>query len=170
MPTGGVLSSPGQVVVDSERRRLLVADTDHHRVVILDFSGQVQHVIGTGAAGRTDAACEEALFRYPRGIAADADFIYVADTGNRIIRRVDRRAHQVTTIAGRGEAGGDDGPAGMASFEAPESLALASGVLYIADAQAHTIRVLDFTSRVVSTLRGLPGAPDRSRRSLQDGV
>lgn len=159
MPKGDVLSSPGQLVVDNERRRLLIADTDHHRVVILDLSGQVQHVIGTGAEGRTDAACEEALFRYPRGIAADADFIYVADTGNRIIRRVDRRAHQVTTIAGSGDAGRDDGLAGMASFEAPGSLALASGVLYIADAQAHTIRALDLTSRLVSTLSGLPGRP-----------
>jgi DNA-binding beta-propeller fold protein YncE len=111
MPKDAVLSSPRQLVVDNERGRVLVADTDHHRVVILDFAGQVQHVIGTGAEGRIDAACEETLFRYPRGIAADADFIYVADTGNRIIRRVDRRAHRVTTIAGSGDAGRDDGPA-----------------------------------------------------------
>ncbi|MGH7353766.1 MAG: hypothetical protein ACRELS_04205 [Candidatus Rokuibacteriota bacterium] len=148
----GVLSSPGQVIVDNERRRLLVADADHHRVVILDLAGQVQHVIGTGEEGRTDAACEEAQFRYPRGIAADPDFIYVADTGNRVIRRVDRRAHQVTTIAGRGKAGQDDGPADAASFEAPASLALAGGLLYIADAQTHAIRVLDLRLRVVSTL------------------
>ena len=151
-PEGGVLSNPGQVIFDNERRRLRGADAGHHRVVILDLTGQVQHVIGTGEEGRVDAACEEAQFRYPRGIAADADFIYVADTGNRIIRRVDRRAHQVTTIAGRGKAGKEDGPAGMASFEAPASLVLAGGLLYIADAQTHAIRVLDFTSHVVSTL------------------
>ena len=119
----------------------------------LTSPGRVQHVIGTGEEGRTDAACEEAQFRYPRGIAADPDFIYVADTGNRVIRRVDRRAHQVTTIAGHGKAGQGDGPADAASFEAPASLALAGGLLYIADAQTHTIRVLDLTSRVVSTLR-----------------
>jgi DNA-binding beta-propeller fold protein YncE len=159
MPKDSALSSPGQLVVDNECGRVLVADTDHHRVVILDLSGQVQHVIGTGGEGRTDAACEETLFRYPRGIAADADFIYVADTGNRIIRRVDRRAHRVTTIAVSGDAGRDDGPADLASFEAPGSLALASGVLYIADGQAHTIRVLDLTSRVVSTLDGPAGSP-----------
>src|SRR5262245_37369804 len=143
MPTGAVLSSPGQLVVDNERGRVLVADTDHHRVVILDFSGQVQHVIGTGAKGRIDAACEETLFRCPRGIAADADFISVADTGNRVIRQVDRRAHRVTTIAGSGDAGQDDGPADLASFEAPGSLALGGGALYIADGKADTIRVLD---------------------------
>jgi DNA-binding beta-propeller fold protein YncE len=51
MPKDALLSSPGQLVVDNERGRVLVADTDHHRVVILDFSGQVQHVIGTGAKG-----------------------------------------------------------------------------------------------------------------------
>ena len=58
-----------------------------------------------------------------------------------------------TTIAGRGKAGQGDGPADAASFEAPASLALAGGLLDMADAQTHTIRVLDLTSRVVSTLR-----------------
>jgi len=147
-----VLSGSGQLVFDNERRRLLIADTRHHRVVITDLEGQVTHVIGTGEEGWADAVCEESQFRHPHGIAADADFIYVADTGNHVIRRVNRRAHQVTTIAGSRKTGRDDGPACEASFEEPVSLALADAVLYIADARSHTIRALDLTALTVSTL------------------
>ena len=147
-----VLSGPGQLFFDNERRRLLIADTRHHRVVITDLEGRVTHLIGTGEAGWADAVCEESQFRIPHGITADADFIYVADTGNHVIRRVDRRAHQVTTIAGSRKAGRDDGRAREASFEEPTGLALADGVLYIADAQSHSIRALDLTGLTVSTL------------------
>lgn len=147
-----VLSTPGQLLVDNERRRILIADTQHNRIVITDFEGKVTHVIGTGEEGWVDAVCEESRFRRPQGIAADADFIYVADTGNHLIRRVDRRAHQVTTIAGSGKTGGNDGPARDATFEAPVSLALANAVLYIADAHSHKIRTLDLAALTVSTL------------------
>ena len=156
-----VLSGPGQLIVDNERGRLLIADTRHHSIVITDFDGRVTHVIGTGEEGWADSVCEESRFRHPQGIAADADFIYVADTGNHIIRRVDRRAHQVTTIAGSRKAGRDDGPARDASFEEPVSLALANGLLYIADARSHTIRVLDLTALTVSTLSLKPSPTGR---------
>src|SRR5262245_36104488 len=141
-----VLSEPGQIIVESARSRILVADTRHHRIVITDLEGTVTHVIGTGDEGLADSVCEESQFRHPQGIAADANFIYVADTGNHIIRRVDRRAHRVTTIAGSGTPGGDDGATCDASFEEPVSLALANGVLYVADARSHVIRVLDLTA------------------------
>jgi hypothetical protein len=72
--------------------------------------------------------------------------------GQHFIRRVDRRAHQVTTIAGSRKAGRDDGRAREASFEEPTGLTLADGVLYIADAQSHSIRALDLTELTVSTL------------------
>jgi hypothetical protein len=156
-----VLSEPAQICVDNERSRILVADTGHHRIVITDFEGAVTHVIGTGKEGRTDSLCEESQFRRPRGIAADADFIYVADTGNHIIRRVDRRAHHVTTIAGSGTPACVDGAARDASFEEPVSLALANGLLYVTDARSHAIRVLDLTALMVSTLPLRPAPTDR---------
>src|SRR5215470_18033493 len=51
MPEDGALSSRGQLIVDNARRCPLIADTDHHRVVILDLSGHVQHIIGAGWKG-----------------------------------------------------------------------------------------------------------------------
>jgi DNA-binding beta-propeller fold protein YncE len=156
-----VLSGPGQIVVDNERSRILVADTRHHRIVITDFEGRVTHIIGTAKEGWVDSVCEESQFRHPQGIAADADFIYVADAGNHIIRRVDRRAHQVTTIAGSGKPGCDDGAARDASFEEPVSLALANALLYIADARSHMIRVLDLQALTVSTLSLKPAPAGR---------
>jgi len=154
-----VLSEPGQIIVDNTRSRILVADTRHHRIVITDLEGTVTHVIGTGNEGLVDSVCEESQFRYPQGIAADANFIYVADTGNHIIRRVDRRAHRVTTIAGSGKPGCDDGAAPEAAFEEPVSLALANALLYVVDARRPMIRVLDLTGLTVSTLALKPAQP-----------
>ena len=93
------ISGLGQLLLDRERHRLIIADTHHHRVVITDLAGQVTQVIGTGEEGCADVVCEESQFRHPRGIAADSNFIYVAVTVDHVIRGVDRKNHQVTTIA-----------------------------------------------------------------------
>lgn len=61
------ISGLGQLLLDHERHRLIIADTHHHRVVIADLAGQVTQVIGTGEEGCADVVCEESQFRHPRG-------------------------------------------------------------------------------------------------------
>ncbi len=87
---------------------LYVADTGHHRVLELDVDEgpdgwpalTLRRVFGTGAAGFTDGAT--GTFRAPHGLVRADDALFVADTGNHALRRIDLRDGQVTTLAGTG--------------------------------------------------------------------
>jgi hypothetical protein len=88
--------------------------------------------------------------------------VYVADTYNHRIRRVDPQTGQVTTVAGTGQPGLADGPLAAARFDEPGGLAVARGVLYVADTNNHAVRAVDLARGEVRTLslRGL--APPRA--------
>ncbi len=94
---------PGKVLADDVGGRLFISDSNHNRIVVTSLEGDVQHVIGSSKAGFRDGSFEEASFFRPQGITlADADTLYVADTENHAIRRVDLAARTVTTVAGTG--------------------------------------------------------------------
>lgn len=84
---------------------LFIADSGHNRIVVSKTEGEVLHVIGTGKAGLTDGDFEVAEFFAPQGMAFDAEsqILYVADTENHAIRKVDFTTQKVETIAGTGE-------------------------------------------------------------------
>lgn len=105
-----------------------------------------------------DGSAEEARFSNPGGIALLPDGTgYVADTGNHRIRIVTEGGSLVSTIAGTGEIGEDDGAGIEASFDSPEGLALdKDGNLYIADTGNGTIRRMT-ADGVVSTYAGAAG-------------
>ena len=113
---------------------------------------------GTGAFGGDGGPATEARLNNPRGVAVDrAGNLYIADSSNDRIRRVDRQTGTIATVAGSGERGfaGDGGPARLADLLFPHGLALAeSGVLYIADAGNHRIRKLDLRDGTMSTVAG----------------
>jgi sugar lactone lactonase YvrE len=90
------------------------------------------------AGGGSAVAAADARFNRPSGIAADAaGNLYVADTGNFVVRKISH-VGIVTTIAGRhGEKGSADGEGSTARFEQPTALTLdAAGYLYVVDANA----------------------------------
>lgn len=85
------LSFPGKVCVDHSGRRLVVADTGHHRVLVMSVEGVVHHVIGGGEgfqSGFQDGDFPAARFHSPQGVAIQDEIIYVADTENHAIRKV----------------------------------------------------------------------------------
>ncbi|CAM9983282.1 unnamed protein product [Ectocarpus sp. 6 AP-2014] len=100
---------------------------------------------GSGEAGYADGSGTTALFNDPQDVAVDAHAnVYVADTGNHRIRRISPEG-VVTTVAGDGEEGSDDGDAMEASFSFPGGIALyydsSEGlVLYVADTNNHRLR------------------------------
>ena len=101
-----VLSFPGKVLAEECTQRLFVADSNHHRILVISLTeGTVQKVIGSGVAGFTDGAFEKAQFRNPQGMAydPDAEVLYIADTDNHAIRRADLRHATVETLAGTGQ-------------------------------------------------------------------
>jgi trimeric autotransporter adhesin len=124
---------------------LYIADTYNHRIRMIASTGNISTVAGTGDMGfyGDAAAATKAYLNYPTGIAVDSTgIIYIADTYNHVIRKVDT-AGIITTFAGDNTAGskGDGGLATAARLRYPTGLALDSaGALYIADSNNHRIR------------------------------
>lgn len=134
------LAFPGKVVASGER--LYIADTNHNRIVVTSLDGAVVQIVGSGAAGLADGARETAAFNHPQGLAIDGDTLYVADTDNHAIRRIDLASGEVTTIAGTGEQAGrfiSGGSALRTSLNSPWDVAVLDGVLWIAMAGFHQL-------------------------------
>ncbi len=148
---------PRALAIDGDT--LWIALREGHSVWSLDLtSGKLRHVAGSGNQGYRDAAAGEgksATFNGPKGIAVGPDRrLYVVDTENQAIRRVDPRTGEVTTIAGTppdgrgfgGDSDGDNGEGGdalRAKFDRPHGIAVASsGVVFIGDTNNHRVRAV----------------------------
>lgn len=154
---GGPLAFPGAVAVDGLRGRLAISDTGHHRLLLTDLDGKVDAVIGTGTAGLQDGPIAAAQFHQPQGLALDGDLLYVADSHNHAIRRVDLGRGLVETIAGTGEMAAQTrspGPARQTALRSPWDVALLGQHLAIAMAGSHQIWVLDLAQAEVGVLAG----------------
>jgi len=153
-------NQPAGVAVDASGN-VFVADTDNHTIRRIAPDGTATTLAGQpGVSGSADGAGPAARFNGPSGIAVDAaGVVYVADTLNHTIRRIDA-AGNVTTLAGSAGVSGDANAAGAAArFFGPQGLALGhSGDLYVADTNNHTIRRIDLASRSVTIAAGLTGA------------
>lgn len=109
-------------------------------------TGRLDHIAGTGKKGYRDGPAKQALFNGPKGIALGPDkAVYVVDTENQTIRRVDLQTERVSTVAGVGPQGrgfhGDGGPATKAHMDRPHGIAVDSqGNLYIGDTNNHRVR------------------------------
>ncbi|MDQ9170352.1 NHL repeat-containing protein [Oxalobacteraceae bacterium R-40] len=129
--------------------------TDRHAIRKISSNGYVSTLAGAqGSSGSNDGLAANARFNQPLGVAADSvGNIYVADTGNHVIRKITPEG-QVLTLAGSpGNAGMSDGIATQARFNHPAGIALdANGDLYIADRDNHVIRKIS-AGGIVSTLR-----------------
>jgi hypothetical protein len=149
------------------QRALYIADTDNHTVRRVRFGLSpeacpvpwiVETLAGSaGMAGATDDQGGAARFNQPRGLAVFAGSVYVADSGNHTIRRIDEHG-LVTTVAGvAGVPGNDDGPARQAHLNIPSGIDFnEAGDLFITDTGNHTVRMLT-RDGVLVTIAGLPG-------------
>lgn len=115
---------PGKVTVDQVTNRLVIADTGHHRILVIWKNGQIQYSIGGPNPGRKDGMFSEATFNSPQGVAIMNNIIYVADTENHLIRKIDLQAEKVSTVAGIGIQGTDKegGAEGSSSPLAPPGM------------------------------------------------
>lgn len=112
-------------------------------------TGQIAHVAGTGAKGFTDGqTAKKATFNGPKGIAVGRDGgVYIVDTENHVIRKIDPKADKVSTVAGVGPKaggyGGDGGPALQAKLFRPHGIGLGpDGAIYIGDSENHRVRAV----------------------------
>ncbi|MGH7439808.1 MAG: NHL repeat-containing protein, partial [Polyangiaceae bacterium] len=131
--------------------------------------GTVRTLAGKfGLPGSSDGVGTEATFSLPSGLAFANGTLYLSDTENLILRQIDVASGAVTTIAGvRGMRGYADGAADQALLGEPEGIALDdSGHLYFADTDNNLIRMLDLSTRTITTVAG--GGP--TVFGLTDGV
>ncbi len=96
------LRFPGKVLADEANGRLFITDSNHNRIIITTLDGELQEVIGSGAIGREDGDYRQASFDHPQGLALRDSTLYVADTENHLLRKIDLASRKVTTIAGTG--------------------------------------------------------------------
>ena len=135
---------------------IIISDTGNHAIRLMDDT-YVITIAGNGFSGYANGFETDAQFNYPRAAAVAEDgTIYVADTMNHVIRRIDPNGN-VTLFAGVPETPGwQDGSLETAQFFEPSGLALSpDGTLYVADAANHSIRQI--SGGVVTTVAGIPG-------------
>ena len=115
---------------------LYVADSGHHRVLECTHAGRVLRQIGSGDADFVDGPMGEAAFRRPHGLCLQRGLLYVADTGNHAIRRINLRSGDVDTLCGNGRAGlPREGPIGdprSVALDGPRAMAAVHDQLHIA--------------------------------------
>lgn len=143
---------------------LFVADAGAHRIRRIDLGNgkfSVTTVAGTASSGQpTDltstSAASSAVFNRPIALAgSSATAIYIADSENHLLRKLDLTgAGSVTVVAGTGKGGGNDGAKGTATFQNPTALALTSSHLIVGD-RSNRLRAVNLSTGGTSTLLGL---------------
>jgi thiol-disulfide isomerase/thioredoxin len=173
------LAFPGKVIADEASGRLFIADSNHHRVLVAGFDGQVRDVIGDGAAGWHDGATASAQFYRPQGLVLDGDILYVADTENHLIRAVNLAERRVSTVAGNGHQAGwgeQGGAADETPLNSPWDLQLSGNLLFVAMAGSHQIWIIDLRRQLAIPYAGsgrearADGAVDEAAFAQPSGI
>jgi sugar lactone lactonase YvrE/thiol-disulfide isomerase/thioredoxin len=178
------LAQPSGITTDGEFLYVVDSEGSAVRRVPLDPQGEVTTIAGTSDLprgrslfefGDIDGIGAKARLQHPLGIAWSEGTLYVADSYNHKIKRVDLRENSVETYLGDGTPGDRNDPS---RFSEPAGLAIAGDVLYVADTNNHLVRKIDLqTGRIEPfVVEGLaPPAPARptdseepdSRRPIQ---
>jgi len=156
--TSAQLDSPTGIAVDASNN-VYIADTHNNRIrEVLASTGVINTIAGTGVAGFAGdgAAATSALLNYPTAVAVDsAGNIYIADTNSHRIREI--KSGTISTVAGDGEQfySGDSGLATAAGLDSPNGVAVDSSFnIYIGDTHNQRVRLVTFTTGIISTLAG----------------
>jgi sugar lactone lactonase YvrE len=158
--TAAMFDTPSGITTDGTN--LYVTDQANNTIrKIVIASGAVSTLAGTvGVAGSTDSNNGlTATFNNPTGITTDGTNLYVTDSFNAVIRKINIASGAVTTLAGTaGVTGAADNVNGLAAtFSNPAGITTDGTSLYVADADNNTIRKIVIASSAVTTLAGTAG-------------
>ena len=150
---GAAFAQPSGIATDG--KHLYVADAESSSIRRVDAAphGQTKTIAGSGELfdfGQRDGVGRSARFQHPLGVALSDDGLFVADTFNHLIRRVDVRTGEVTTWLGTGRAELGT-PSDIGLYE-PGGLSVAGDTLYIADTNHHRILAVGIPTKEVRTL------------------
>ncbi len=164
--TTATFANPYNVAEDAAGN-LYIADTANNRIRMVNAKTLVvSTVAGTGNAGYTGdgGLATSATLNAPAAVAVDSSGnIWIADTGNLVIREVSAATSNISTVAGNGSAClpppkscGDGGLAKNANLSDPLGIAVdAAGDLYISDYTAQYVRVVSATSQIITAVAGI---------------
>ena len=137
---------------------LYVADSGHHRVLECDHGGRVLRQFGSGGPGFIDGPMELSAFNRPHGICLQRDMLYVADSGNHAVRRIQLRTGDIDTICGAGRPGepveGEVTDPRAVALDQPRALALSAEAMHIATAGDNRVWTYDMGKRELRLLAG----------------
>jgi len=139
--------------------RVYIADSGHNRVLATSPQGHILHQYGDGNPGFIDGNGFSAAFYAPQGMVIADEFLYVADTGNHAIRRINIRSEDVVTMAGTGTMGPRPtsdyfGNPLEVDLNTPTGLAHKASVLYIAMSGLHQIWSLTLATNTLEVFAG----------------
>jgi sugar lactone lactonase YvrE len=161
LPQTGIGAGPG-AIESSDPLADAEVTASHQFVQQTDLSGTVRYVVNGGKVASRFAGdggpAVEALLNFPTAVAVDrSGHLYIADTMNHRVRRVDATNGVITTVAGTGHPrfSGDGGAATTAALNEPAALAVGQkGMLYIADQSNNRVRAVDLITGVIRTVAG----------------
>ena len=147
---GTHLRGPRSLDTDSDGNAYLVL-REGNAVFKLDLRAQtLQRIAGTGESGYTGdgSAAIDCTFNGPKGIAYSAEdhSLYIVDTENHVIRRMDLASGIISTVLGTGAVG--DGPDGAplgCALARPHGVCVRDGLLYVTDSENHRLRAVAIT-------------------------
>jgi hypothetical protein len=145
-PTKIVSGAPGNYYV---------SDTGNNAIRKIDGASNVTSIAGGGDPGYVDGPGSSAKFNWPTGTAYCSNVLYVADTGNNVIRKIDLLSGSVSTYAGLGPGSGlVDGPLLQAKFHTPTDIVVpvcGGQYMYVTDTMNNAVRRIDMTAGQVTT-------------------
>ncbi len=179
-----VLKFPGKITIldgyfSGRPDPIAISDSGHNRILIASSdSGEVMERIGSGEEGLRDGDFSGAQFRRPQGVLYQQNpgglgaggILYIADTENHALRKIDLKAKTVTTVAGTGTQGDarplKDAPAKTTALASPWDLAFYPDNDHIAIAMAgtHQLWSYDINKQTLTTIAG------NGNESIDDGA
>lgn len=163
--TGGAMMAPEPVAMPQQEDEDPFADTSADSTKaytqVTDLSGTVRYVTGGRLTIEQESGdggpARRARLNFPSAVAVDrAGNLYIADTMNHRVRKVDAKTGIITHVAGTGQArySGDGGPAVQAAINEPTGLAVTDDALYIADQSNNRVRRVDLATGIITTAAG----------------
>lgn len=159
-------NAPGGLTLSSLQNKVFIADSLNHRIRFFDLNtttvgtaaGAPDNILGTFVGGYLDGPATLARFNTPKSVAMsrDSNTLFIADTNNHMIRAFNLETGTVSTLAGVGFAGSEDGDATSAQFSSPAGVAVSpdSTTVFVADSWNHRIRTISILTGEVETLSG----------------
>ncbi len=159
MAPNATFYAPNDVALNTVTSRKYIADTGNSAIRMIDEGSMISTIAGNGSAGYAEGLGTSAVFSSPQGLAVDSirNLLYISDSGNHAIRKLDLSTYQTSLVAGSpGVSGYADGIGSNAKFYNPGGIDIdaQNNILYVADTGNQVIREINLNTDQTSFIAG----------------